>query len=126
MPAWLFDVPEVNAYIGHLALPPSALWGGGVVTDAGRGARVGADGMTLKIPVSNMERGPCGNDYTAAAAESATAVAVAVRQFPHASPGSTVACDLVMRIGWIDVRLRAPLGGRVLLDENGKVGAASP
>src|SRR5437762_8373582 len=47
MPAWLFDVPEVNAHIGHLALPPSALWGGGVMTDEGRGARVSADGMTL-------------------------------------------------------------------------------
>ena len=126
MPAWLFDVPEVNAYIGHLALPPSALWGGGVVADEGRGAQVSADGMTLKVPVGDTSRGPCGNDYTAIAAESPTAVAVAVRQFPHASPGSEVACDLVMRIGHVDVKLKAPLGGRVLVDQDGKVGTAAP
>ena len=125
MPAWLFDVPEVNAYIGHLALQPSSLWGGGVTRDEGRGAQVSADGMTLRVGVTDAQAGPCGNDYTGIAAESATAVAVAVRRFPHASPGSPVACDLVMRGGYIDVHLKAPLGGRVLLDENGNVGAAS-
>ena len=96
------------------------------MTDEGRGARVSADGMTLKVPVGDMQRGPCGNDYTAAAAESPTAVAVAVKEFPHATPGSSVACDLFLRVGYIDVRLRAPLGGRVLVDEKGNVGTASP
>src|SRR5262245_8056655 len=125
LPAWLFDVPEVNAYIGHLALPASALWGGGVVTQEGRGAQVSADGMTLKVGVSNPEAGPCGNDYTASAAESSTAVAVAVKQFPHLKPGETVACDLVLRAGYVEVKLLAPLGGRVLVDETGAVGVAS-
>jgi hypothetical protein len=122
MPAWLFDIPEVNAYIGHLALDPSALWGGKVMAEQGRGARVSADGMTLRVPADNQQPGPCGSDYTAVAAESGAAVAVAVRQFPHAAPDQPVACDAMLRIGYVDVPLKSPLDGRVLLDEQGRVG----
>lgn len=125
MSAWLFDISEVNAYIGNSAIDPSHFWGGGL-SDEGRGARVSADGMTLKIPVANAEPGPCGSDYTAAAAESDVAVAVAVRQIPHATPGTAVACPLVLRMGYIEVKLKSPLGDRVLVDERGKPGTACP
>jgi hypothetical protein len=73
-----------------------------------------------------MESGPCGFSYTAAAAESDTAVAVAVRQFSHATPSAPTVCDLVYRLGYITVTLNAPLGDRVLLDEHGKPGAVCP
>jgi hypothetical protein len=124
LPAWLFDVPEVNAYIGLLAVDPSRLWQRRLFTEPGRGAGVSADGMTLRIAAPNQQPGPCGNDYTAVAAESTSAVAIAVRQFPHSAPGANVVCDAMLRIGYVDVRLAAPIGGRVLVDEAGQVGAA--
>jgi len=125
LPAWLFAVPEVNAYLGHSAIDPSAYWGGGVSTE-GRGVKIAADGLTLDIAVGNAEPGPCGSDYTASAAESKTAVAVALRQFPHAALGANVACPASLRISYITVRLKAPLGGRVLVDEQGNPGMVCP
>jgi hypothetical protein len=125
MSAWLFDVPEVNAYPGHSALAPSAYWGGGISV-AGRGAKISLDGLTLKVPVANAGPGPCDFDYTATAAESPTAVAVAVRQFSHTAGGQPVACDLVLRTSYISVALRSPLRGRVLLDEKGDAGMVCP
>jgi hypothetical protein len=125
MSAWLFDVAEINAYIGHSGMDSSAYWGGGVAIE-GRGARISADGRTLKVPVSNAQPGPCGADYTAAAAESDAAVAVAVKRIPHASPGESVVCDAMLRISYISLTLKAPLAGRVLVDEQGKAGGVCP
>jgi len=125
MSAWLFDVPEAEGFLGYSGIDPSALWGGGIATE-GRGAQLSPDGRTLKIAVSNAQPGPCGSDYTANTAESSTAVAVAVKQIPHVSPGQDVMCDLMLRGSYITVRLKAPLGGRVLLDEKGDVGGACP
>jgi len=127
MSAWLFDVPEVNAYIAHSAIDPRSFWGGKVTsTGGGIGGRVSADGRTLKIPVSNAEPGPCGADYTTATAESDTAAAIAIKSIPHASPGEAVMCPLVLHMSSITVALKAPLGGRVLLDEKGEVGSVCP
>jgi hypothetical protein len=127
MSAWLFDVPEVNGYIGHSAIDPRSFWGGKIVAGGGgiRG-RISADGRTLKIPVGNAEPGPCGSDYTTATAESESAVAVAVKSISHGSPGDAVACPLVLHISYITVALKAPLGGRVLLDAEGRVGNVCP
>src|SRR5207237_5886547 len=47
-------------------------------------------------------------------------------QFAHAGSGQEVMCDLVGHFRTVSVRLNAPLGGRVLLDENGKIGSACP
>jgi hypothetical protein len=123
MSAWLFDIEEIDAEIGYLAIDPSVFWGGGLAAE-GRGARVSADGRTIKIGVSNAQPGPCGADYTAASAESAHAVAIAVKRIPHPAPSGEVVCDLMLRTSFIEVKLNAPLDGRVLLDENGAVGMA--
>jgi hypothetical protein len=126
LPAWLFDVPEVGAYIGHLALDPSSLWPGRLSTQ-GRGARVGADGRTLKIGVTNPGTGPCDSGrYTASVAESRSAVAVAVLRIPNPSPPGQLVCPLVATSGFVTVRLAAALGGRVLVDEKGDAGEACP
>lgn len=126
MSAWLFDIPEVNGYLGHAAIDPSAYWGGAVTKSTGRGYGISADGRTVSIAVGNAEPGPCGSDYTASAAESASAVAIAVKQYPHAKPDQPVACLLSLRVSNITVTLKAPLGGRVLVDENGNVGEVLP
>ena len=125
MSAWLFEVPEVNAYIGHSAIDPSLYWGGGIASE-GRGARISADGRTLKVAVSNAQAGPCGADYTASAAESEMAMAVAIKRIPHASPGESVVCDAMLRISYISVPLKAAVAGRVLVDEQGKAGMVCP
>lgn len=126
MSAWLFDIAEIDAYLSYSAVDPSSFWGGGVSPDGGGGVRIGADGRTLKIPVSNAGPGPCGADYTASAAESPSAVAVAVKRYPHTAPGQPVACPLSLRISYIAVSLNAPLASRVLLDENGNAGTVCP
>lgn len=123
LPAWVFDVPEVGAYIGYLGIDPSALWGG-ALSHEGRGAWVSPDGRTLEAQVANPGAGPCDFRYTAAAAESDSAVAVAVRQFTN--PGAGGACPAILRPGYVTVALKAPLGARVLLDEKGDPGAACP
>jgi hypothetical protein len=126
MSAWLFDVPEAKGYLGYPALDPSAYWTGRAITSDGQGlgARVSADGRTLTIGAigARDQSGPCGSDYTTSAAESTTAVAVAIKTYPH---DAQAVCDLVARMYSIDVHLKAPLGDRVLLDENGNVGTAS-
>jgi len=126
MSAWLFDIPEVNGYLGHSAIDPSAYWRGAVTKSTGRGYGISADGMTVSIGVGNAERGPCGSDYTASAAESTSAVAIAVKQYPHAKPDQPVVCQLSLRLSYITVTLKSPLGGRALVDENGNVGEVSP
>jgi hypothetical protein len=123
MTAWLFDVPEVNGYIGHSAVDPVAYWGGRLATP-GRGGLISADGLRVKIAVGDAQPGPCGSDYTTAVAESGAAVAIALRRIPHAAPGQMVACPAIYRVGYITAILTAPLAGRVLVDEAGNAGAA--
>lgn len=125
MAAWLFDVPEIGGYVGYVALEASSFWGG-AVSAQGRGARVSGDGLTLKVPVGNPGTGPCDTQYTASVAESGVAVAVAVKGTPNAPADQPVACPAILRVGYISVALRAPLGGRVLLDEKGQVGMVCP
>jgi len=125
MSAWLFDVPEADGHLGYPALDPSAYWTGHPIASEGQlGAKVSADGRTLTIGVvgARDQSGPCGADYTTSAAESPTAVAVAIKTIPH---DLNAVCDLVARMYSIEVHLKAPLGGRVLLDEQGNVGSAS-
>jgi hypothetical protein len=128
MSTWLFEATGVTGEFAYPGLDPSAYWRSGVVAAGsvpGVGARLSSDGRTLTIGLvgSPDSAGPCGADYTAAAAESDTAVAVAVKTISHAG-SENVACDLVGYARTVTVHLAAALGGRVLLDENGNVGEA--
>jgi hypothetical protein len=126
MPAWVFDIAEIDAYLAYAALDPSSFFGGGVRMTSSSGVRVSADGLTLRIPVSNAGPGKCDFSYTAATAESATAVSFAVRQYSHASPGEQVICALPLSISYVDAPLSASLGGRVVVDAQGDVAAVCP
>ena len=126
MSAWLFDIAEIEAYLGYAGLEPSSFWGGSVNPGGGGGARISGDGMTLRIPVGNAGPGRCDSDYTVATAESSTAVAFAVKRIGHATPGELVACTLPLRISFISAPLQAPLGGRVLVNEAGQVASVCP
>jgi hypothetical protein len=124
MTAWLFDIAE-GSY-AYPALDPSAYWNRGMGTSGGIGGRLSSDGRTLTIGLVGGPDtpGPCGVDYSAAAAESETAVAVAVSSRTHGGPNTI--CDLVGYGRKVVVQLAAPLGGRVLLDEKGNAGTACP
>lgn len=132
MSAWLFQAADVTGEFAYPGLDPSAYWHGGLLppgdgTGPGIGARVSPDGRTLTIGFGGTPDipGPCGADYTAAAAESDTAVAVAVKTIPHPASGP-IACPLLAQERTLTVHLAAPLGGRVLVDENGNVAVACP
>jgi hypothetical protein len=126
MSAWLFDIAEIQAYLSYSAVDPTSFWGGGVNPGGGLSVRISLDGMTMRIPVANAGPGPCGADYTASAAESDSAVAVAVKRYGHESSGQPVVCTADLRISYISVTLQSPLGGRVVVDSNGKVGTVCP
>src|SRR5712692_8391436 len=125
--AWLFDVGAVNGELGYPALDPSAYWGGGKTTSSGGvGGRISSDGHTLTIGLVGGPdtAGPCGEDFSASAAESDTAVAVAISSRIHGGPN--VACTLEGHFRTVQVRLAKPLGGRVLVDAQGNVGSVCP
>lgn len=127
MSAWLFDVGAVNGELGYPALDPSAFWGGGKTTSTGGvGGRISSDGHTLTIGLIGGPDtpGPCGEDFSASAAESDTAVAVAISSRIHSGPN--VACTLEGHFRTVQVSLVKPLGGRVLVDAQGNVGSVCP
>ena len=130
MSAWLFQAAGVTGEFAYPGLDSSAYWRSGLMS-AGSGlglaGRVSPDGLTLTIGFAGAPNTPgaCGADYTAAAAESETAVAVAVMMIPHAASGQ-IFCTAIAQQRTVTVHLRAPLGGRVLVNENGSVGVACP
>ncbi|MFI5284533.1 MAG: hypothetical protein ACHQ0J_15620 [Candidatus Dormibacterales bacterium] len=142
MSAWLFDISEIDAYLeasrdglvtvnddmritdGYAALDPSALWRNGVSAEGMMGGRISADGLTLTLGTTGgpETRGPCGEDLSASAAESDTAVAVAIATRFHTPPAGE-GCTLEGHFRTVSVRLSRPLGGRVLVDAKGDAGA---
>lgn len=124
MSAWLFDISEIDAYIGYSALDPSAFWGNRVSPDGMAGGRMSADGLTLTLGTTGGPEtpGPCGEDLSASAAESDTAVVVAIASRFHTSPAGA-GCTLEGHFRTVTVRLSRPLEGRVLVDANGDASA---
>ena len=127
MSAWLFDVGAVGGELGCPAIDASAYWGGGkTASSGGVGGKISADGLTLTIGLIGGPDtpGPCGEDYAAAAAESVTAVAIAISSRIHGD--GNVGCTLEGHFRTVAVRLAKPLDGRVLLDAKGNVGSVCP
>jgi hypothetical protein len=124
MSAWLFDISEIDAYLGYSALEPSAFWGNRVSHEGMAGGRISADGLTLTLgTIGGPDTpGPCGEDFSASAAESETAVSVAIASRFHTLPAGE-GCTLEGHVRTMTVRLSRPLGGRVLVDAKGDAGA---
>jgi hypothetical protein len=120
MSAWLFDISEIDAYLGYSALDPSAFWGNRVSPEGLAGGRISADGLTLTLGTTGGPDipGPCGEDLSASAAESDTAVAVAIATRFHTLPAGG-GCTLEGHFRTVTLRLSRPLGGRVLVDAKG-------
>lgn len=120
MSAWIFDISEIEAYLGYTALDSSAFWRNGVSPEGMDGGRISADGLTLTLgTIGGPESpGPCGEDLSASAAESDTAVAVAIASRFHTPPVGE-ACTLEGHFRTVTVRLSKPLAGRVVVDAKG-------
>jgi hypothetical protein len=124
MSAWLFDISEIAAYIGYSALDPAAFWGNRVSPEGMAGGRISADGLTLTLGTTGGPEtsGPCGEDLSASAAESDTAVAAVIASRFHTPPAGG-GCTLEGHFRTVTVRLSRPLGGRVLVDATGDASA---
>lgn len=122
MSAWIFDVQEVDAYIGYSAVNPSAFWHGDI-SPGGQGGRLTADGFTLTLyAIGGPDTpGPCGEDFAASAAESDSVVEVTIAT-PFHTPPAGQGCSLEGHEPAVSVRLSRPLGGRVLIDAKGEAG----
>ena len=125
MSAWLFDISEIDAYLGYSAVDPSAFWRHGVSPEGMAGGRISADGLTLTLGTTGGTEtpGPCGEDLSASAAESDTAVAVVIANRFHTPPAGE-GCTLEGHFRTVSVRLSRQLGGRVLVDAHGDVSIA--
>ena len=121
MSAWLFKATGAAAEFIYPAVPPSAIWGGGLTNmSTSGGSTVSADGLSLNFAFIG---GECDAGYKAAVAESSSAVAVAVQAIPKGGSG---ACSAVGVARSLKVNLTSPLGGRVLVDASGTAAGVCP
>lgn len=122
MSAWLFTITGATGDVAYPAIAPSAFWDLSRSKLSGNsGGTVSADGRTLTY---GFVGGECDAGYKSAVAESATAVAVAVVAIPKG--GVSMACPAVGVLRTINVALASPLGGRVVLDDSGRVESVCP
>jgi hypothetical protein len=82
---------------------------------------ISADGRraTVTFVGSSAGSGPCDAEYSADTVESATAVAVSIRELSGSQPSNNVVCDLVGYSRTVTFDLTAALGNRVLIDATG-------
>ena len=127
MSAWRFSSPGAVGELDFPAIPPSAFWGGGTSNlSSNGGATVSADGRSLLVGFTGARTdGPCGAAYKGLAAESNTAVAVAIQDIPN-SPSDTVNCTLEGYPRSVTVPLQSKLGGRVVVDASGTAVTVCP
>jgi hypothetical protein len=124
MTAWLFSAIGVNGELAYPAFVPAAFWSGGMMAQAGSaGAVMSADGRSLTYSFygAPSDPGPCGADYKGVVAESQAAVAIALQETSHGTPGQPVACNAMAQLRNVIVPLAQPLGGRVVVDGSGTV-----
>jgi hypothetical protein len=129
MSAWLFAFPGALGEIAYPAIAESAFWSK-VKTMGffGGGMTVSADGLVLNFWFYGAPSGsgPCDASYTAAVAESTSAVAIAIQITPAQAQSGDVACPAIAQSRSVTVRLARPLGGRVVIDASGQVIAVCP
>ena len=130
LPAWSFHFAGVAQPASVLAVPPSERWspsGSQNSRPALLSATIAADGQHIEIGFTGSPAGtgPCNAQYAAVTAQTATAVAVAVREIPNPSASSITACAAVGASRTVAVTLTSPLGNRVLVDANGTAIPAS-
>ena len=127
--SWIFTMSRIDGEIAYPAIGPAALWNADVsVGSASSASTLSVDGRSLTYTFygSPDSAGPCGADYKAVVAESSTAVAIALQETPHASPGQPVACPAVAQQRTVVATLAQPVGGRVVVDATGNLISVCP
>lgn len=120
LPAWLFSFAAIRGPAAVLAVAPAQIFR--LPAPAGERpplvdsafSRTGGRVLTVRFTGAPAGHGPCTAGYSVRAAESATAVAVAVVEHAHGSGG--VACSAVGYSRQVTTRLTEPLGARVVVD----------
>jgi hypothetical protein len=120
LPAWLFSFAAIRGPAAVLAVAPTQIFP--PPAQAGRQlplvdwafSRTGGRALTVRFSGAPAGHGPCTAGYSVRIAESATAVAVAVTEHPHAS--GSVACSAVGYSRQATARLAEPVGARVVVD----------
>jgi hypothetical protein len=121
MSAWLFGGPALAGELAYPAITPMAFWNGGMSTNPYyQTVNVGENGRLLTMTF-NSDLARCGTNG-GQVAESASAVAIWLQ------PSSTNSrlCIPQPPTQSITVKLASPLGGRVVIDEVGRVMLACP
>ena len=129
MSAWLFTATGANGELAWPALARSAFWDDWTSRRSwDQGAAVSGDArvMTFTFTGAPDNPGPCGADYTAAVAESNSAVAVAVLAISHSAPDAPIACTAIAAVRSVSVVLAGPLGGRVVVNASGDAVTVCP
>jgi hypothetical protein len=110
VPAWLFTVDELARPVARVAVAPAAIKtlpsGGPIITGL---ESVTVDGARLTFPIM----GGCAKDITPLAYEAVDLVVVGARTTPIEG-----VCAAVAKIERVTVTLKAPLGDRMVLNEN--------
>jgi len=120
LPAWLFSFAAIHGPAAVLAVAPTQIFPPPAPADVPLPlvdwafSRAGGRALTVRFTGAAAGHGPCTASYSVQAAESATAVAVAVIEHPHA--GGSVACSAVGYSRQVTTRLAEPLGARVVVD----------
>ena len=125
-PTWEFTVEETNVRVTRIAVaatdgitvqPPA--WDPndapvGISIESARGTVTGTELTVTFVGAPDPASKPCGEDYTAEAVESATAIVVIV--VPHENVGFGGACSSVGATRTAIATLAAPLGERAVLE----------
>ena len=127
MTAWLFSMSGSTGELPFPAIAASAFWANGAGFLYARGqTEMSSDGMSLTWSFPGAAaQGRCGTDYKSTVAQTSTTIAVQ----PHQA--STIPADCNNNFfggAWrtIPVSLTQPLGGRVVVDEDGLPSAICP
>lgn len=127
MTAWFFTLRGSTGEVPFPAIASSAFWDTAEGIKAGSGsASVSKDGMSLLWGfIGAPTQGRCSTGYKTIVKETSTAIAIKVQATSN-PPGD---CILDLFGGAprdVSVSLASPLGGRVVVDEEGLPGGVSP
>jgi hypothetical protein len=124
MSAWVFTFAGGQTW-SYPAIAPTAWWvTGAFVRYSAVSAVLSVDGRSLKIGFVGFApvAGRCDANYVGVAAESDAAVAIVIQTAQSPAYG----CQLAIATRFVNVPLQVPLGGRVVVEENGLVIVVCP
>lgn len=129
---WVFTGPGVTAPgLAYPAIDPDAFWAVSASLRAGlfptAELTLGERGLTVYFYGTPTGAGACTSEYEGTAAESASAVAVAIRELPPAQPRPTdLACTEIAQLRSVTVTLARPVGARVVIDTQAQATPVCP